>query len=119
MSSAQGCCSPHATHTLNGVSYLCGSVAASLALVTVAALVAGIAFGLLAWDGLFVYSIAMRGPMNLFWAVPVTLSFIAVDLLIILQIIGIANSLGTFLVSGLKYCNAKMLHHFRAIGSPQ
>lgn len=116
MASTSPCCtSDHAIHVAKGTGYCLATTGCSLALAGVAVLVAAIAVGLLAWDGIFVYSIGMRAPLHLIWAIPVTLAFVAVDLLIILSVIQQAGKASRCLLGHINHSGAEMTNHFRLI----
>ena len=70
----------------NGSGRLTLAAAGSAALLTVMLAVAAIAIGLLVSDGLFLYSVGAEAPLSLIWAIPCTLIFVVVDLIIIAQV---------------------------------
>ena len=113
---AQGCCTQeNFCHAVKGTGYFFGMAGTSCALLAVAATVTAVAVGLLAWDGLFVYSAALRAPIHLLWAIPVTLAFIAIDLLIIINIGKIALAVCAILTNKIQQYSARMMEHYRTI----
>jgi hypothetical protein len=114
--SLQGCCT-HANfcHAAKGTGYCMGAAGASLALLTLSVIVTAVALSLFAWDGLFLYSVGAQTPLHLLWAIPVTLVFIAIDLLIILRVAKIGTIISDILKQRAVYCGKMMLEHYRAI----
>ncbi len=109
------CSQENFCHAAKGVGYFFEASGCSVALLVVAAVVAAIAVGLLAWDGLFVYSIGMKAPLHLLWAIPVTLAFLAVDLFIILSVAKQAEKAGRCLLNAIKESGGQMVNQFKAI----
>ena len=114
---ASTCChEENLCHAAKGTGYLLGASGAALTLSILAATVTAVALCFLAWDGLFVYSVGIQAPLNLLWAIPVTLAFISVDLFIILNVTRVGAVIGNALLRCILYCGDKMVEHFSRIG---
>lgn len=103
------------SHIVKGTTWASLMLITILCVAIITAGVLGLSGGLLAWDGMFCYSWIAANPLHAFWAIPVTLAFIAIDDVIIYGVGTIAAKVIRLFSFAAKSCGGNMINHYRSI----
>lgn len=102
-------------HLVKGTAWSCATLATAIGVATIAIGVVTLATTLILWDGLFIYKWTIVNPLHLFWAIPVTIAFVALDIAIICSIGIFATKIIKSLSLFANETGENALNHFRAL----